>query len=562
MIKSQVQLGKYVTIVKNSKNISTVSYVDLYTHLKIYEQHTMKNFSKMNQTSRNVDPLAYMALATQSRSYTPSQYVPPPPQEILEVRGESPEVNLKQLKTMKVDEQKLEDIPIIRDFPGMFPEDLLELQELSNQLKELQEKESPWPELLPRPWTTSLSPVPARSAALSVSHPYVYTRESWNIYRRLRRDDEMIVLTGTTQISPRTLDKRREIEHEDLENSEPDDEETEFEEQDLKKEKFTKANDYENETENNEVRSIKSKTNQKGKKKMLLYLYATISKQLVVKDETPLMNSWDTMKLKLREKGELNMGGFGRLSIKEAYRYVKKQRLTIGKIKEMKNSPAKDQGDILRHVYTPKVNLEDDVFRDIEGSNKMEEIENSIMDTLKFMESMHIKVDEMLEIASIRYPDNEEFRRLVEYKNERIMKEFKPGKVTQMLHFENVIDLTQPERKSPTKLETIRETPENELEANLDRNVGGGGNENALEANLDGNVGEGDDYDVDMGSSMDKGKETNLDKVLKEGDNDISKRDKENTLSQILTKMNTKKHHTIGDASRIVGGYVQATNGP
>ncbi|GJR04016.1 hypothetical protein Tco_0527000 [Tanacetum coccineum] len=71
--------GKYVTIVKNSKDISTVSYVDLYTHLKSYEQHALKTLSKMNQTSGNADPLAYMAKATQSTS-SPSQYVPPPPQ--------------------------------------------------------------------------------------------------------------------------------------------------------------------------------------------------------------------------------------------------------------------------------------------------------------------------------------------------------------------------------------------------------------------------------------------------------------------------------------------------
>ncbi|GKA83528.1 hypothetical protein Tco_0805123, partial [Tanacetum coccineum] len=69
--------GKYVTIVKNSKDISTVSYVDLYTHLKSYEQHVMKTLSKKNQTSGNADPLAYIAQATQSTS-SPSQYVPPP----------------------------------------------------------------------------------------------------------------------------------------------------------------------------------------------------------------------------------------------------------------------------------------------------------------------------------------------------------------------------------------------------------------------------------------------------------------------------------------------------
>ncbi|GJU71092.1 hypothetical protein Tco_1262497 [Tanacetum coccineum] len=65
--------------ITNSKDISTVSYVDLYTDLKSYEQHAMKTLSKMNQTFGNADPLAYMAQATQS-TYSPSQYVPPPPQ--------------------------------------------------------------------------------------------------------------------------------------------------------------------------------------------------------------------------------------------------------------------------------------------------------------------------------------------------------------------------------------------------------------------------------------------------------------------------------------------------
>ncbi|GJU90412.1 putative reverse transcriptase domain-containing protein [Tanacetum coccineum] len=44
--------------------------------------------------------------------------------DILEVHGERPEGNLKQLKMMKVNEPKLEDIPVVREFPGVFPEDL------------------------------------------------------------------------------------------------------------------------------------------------------------------------------------------------------------------------------------------------------------------------------------------------------------------------------------------------------------------------------------------------------------------------------------------------------
>nr|GEZ74234.1 putative reverse transcriptase domain-containing protein [Tanacetum cinerariifolium] len=84
---------------------------------------------------------------------------------------ESPEGNLKQLKTMKVNELKLKDIPVVRESPDVFPEDLsglppsreiefridlihramhvakspyrlapTEMQELANQLKELQDK--------------------------------------------------------------------------------------------------------------------------------------------------------------------------------------------------------------------------------------------------------------------------------------------------------------------------------------------------------------------------------------------------------------------------------------
>ncbi|GJS87253.1 putative reverse transcriptase domain-containing protein, partial [Tanacetum coccineum] len=101
--------------------------------------------------------------------------------DILEVHGERTKGNLKQLKTIKVNEPKLEDIPVVRKFPGVFSEDLsglppsrevefridlipgampvakspyslapMEMQELSNQLKVLQEKgfirpsSSPW----------------------------------------------------------------------------------------------------------------------------------------------------------------------------------------------------------------------------------------------------------------------------------------------------------------------------------------------------------------------------------------------------------------------------------
>nr|GEV58193.1 putative reverse transcriptase domain-containing protein [Tanacetum cinerariifolium] len=106
---------------------------------------------------------------------------PQDPNVVTEVHGERPEGNLKQLKTMKVNESKLKDIPVVHEFPDVFSEDLsglppsrevefridlvhgampvakspyrlapMEMQELANQLKELQDKgfirpsSSPW----------------------------------------------------------------------------------------------------------------------------------------------------------------------------------------------------------------------------------------------------------------------------------------------------------------------------------------------------------------------------------------------------------------------------------
>nr|GEW00848.1 putative reverse transcriptase domain-containing protein [Tanacetum cinerariifolium] len=95
-------------------------------------------------------------------------HIPLSNEENLEVHRERPERNLIQLKTMKVNEPKLEDILVVRKFSGVFLKDLsglppshevefrivliheampvakspyrfapMEMQELSNQLKEL-----------------------------------------------------------------------------------------------------------------------------------------------------------------------------------------------------------------------------------------------------------------------------------------------------------------------------------------------------------------------------------------------------------------------------------------
>nr|GEX73592.1 putative reverse transcriptase domain-containing protein [Tanacetum cinerariifolium] len=78
-------------------------------------------------------------------------------EENLEVHRERPEGNLKQLKTKKVNELKLKDILVIHLIPGDMPVAKspyrlapTKMQELSNQLKEVQEKSfirpssSPW----------------------------------------------------------------------------------------------------------------------------------------------------------------------------------------------------------------------------------------------------------------------------------------------------------------------------------------------------------------------------------------------------------------------------------
>ncbi|GJS97621.1 putative reverse transcriptase domain-containing protein [Tanacetum coccineum] len=107
--------------------------------------------------------------------------IPLPNGKILEVQGERPKKDLGSLACIKADEKKLDDIRVVRDFPEVFPDDLLglplvreiefhidlipgaspvvrspyrlapsEMLELSNQLKELQEKgfirpsHSPW----------------------------------------------------------------------------------------------------------------------------------------------------------------------------------------------------------------------------------------------------------------------------------------------------------------------------------------------------------------------------------------------------------------------------------
>nr|GEV78659.1 hypothetical protein [Tanacetum cinerariifolium] len=74
--------SKYVTSVKNIKNLSTDSYIDLYTYLRSYEEHALKKLKKQEQSSSVVDPLAYLVKTTHQQAPThstttsPSQLTP------------------------------------------------------------------------------------------------------------------------------------------------------------------------------------------------------------------------------------------------------------------------------------------------------------------------------------------------------------------------------------------------------------------------------------------------------------------------------------------------------
>nr|GFC16692.1 hypothetical protein [Tanacetum cinerariifolium] len=70
--------GKYVTHAKNNMNMSTVTYVELFTHLRTNEEHALKSLKKKEQSSAVVDPLAYLAKTTPTHSTTSHVTVPTP----------------------------------------------------------------------------------------------------------------------------------------------------------------------------------------------------------------------------------------------------------------------------------------------------------------------------------------------------------------------------------------------------------------------------------------------------------------------------------------------------
>nr|GEZ17536.1 hypothetical protein [Tanacetum cinerariifolium] len=70
--------GKYVTHAKNNMNMSTVTYVELFTYLRTYKEHALKSLKKKEQSSAVVDPLVYLAKTTPTHSTTSHVIVPTP----------------------------------------------------------------------------------------------------------------------------------------------------------------------------------------------------------------------------------------------------------------------------------------------------------------------------------------------------------------------------------------------------------------------------------------------------------------------------------------------------
>nr|GFA98785.1 hypothetical protein [Tanacetum cinerariifolium] len=58
--------------------MSTITYVEIFTHLRAYEEHALKSRKKKEQSSAVVDPLAYLAKTTPTHSTTSPITVPTP----------------------------------------------------------------------------------------------------------------------------------------------------------------------------------------------------------------------------------------------------------------------------------------------------------------------------------------------------------------------------------------------------------------------------------------------------------------------------------------------------
>nr|GEY92813.1 hypothetical protein [Tanacetum cinerariifolium] len=119
--------AKYVTNVKNNKDISATTYVELYTYLKSYEAHALKTLKKQEQSLSIVDPLAYLASTT--HHLMPTQPTNPPPSTsslILPPQPATQSSNVAMLATMN------QFVNLLSGFQNQFPPTNNQLRTSSN----------------------------------------------------------------------------------------------------------------------------------------------------------------------------------------------------------------------------------------------------------------------------------------------------------------------------------------------------------------------------------------------------------------------------------------------
>nr|GEV97231.1 putative reverse transcriptase domain-containing protein [Tanacetum cinerariifolium] len=185
------------------------------------------NNNQHQQQRRRQETTRAYAAALAEVCYDKIVRIPLPNGEILEIQGERPEKDPKLLSCIKAEEKKPEDIHIIRDFPEVFPDDLSglppvreidfridlipgalpvvkspyrlapsEMLELSNQLKELQEKGFIRPSH--SPWRAPVLFVKKKDVALRMCIDYIELNKLTieNRYPLLRIDDLFDQLQG------------------------------------------------------------------------------------------------------------------------------------------------------------------------------------------------------------------------------------------------------------------------------------------------------------------------------------------------------------------------------
>nr|GEW06481.1 retrovirus-related Pol polyprotein from transposon TNT 1-94 [Tanacetum cinerariifolium] len=118
---------KYVTNVKNNKDISTTTYVKLYTYLKSYEPHAIKTLKKQEQSSSIVDPLAYLTSTTHHLMPTQPTNLPPSTSSLtLPLQPAAQSSNDAMLATM------IQIVNLLSGFQKQFPPTKNQLRTSSN----------------------------------------------------------------------------------------------------------------------------------------------------------------------------------------------------------------------------------------------------------------------------------------------------------------------------------------------------------------------------------------------------------------------------------------------